>query len=417
MTYPVNRPLRLNGNNLLNALKKFQFNEKLLFILPFCLIAYGFAGGLSNDIYLPAMPAMVSYFETTDSMIQLTLTAWGIGLGTVQLILGPWSDHYGRRPALIYGGLIFVVGSLLCAVATDPIFLLIARFIQGVGTCSIFTLVITVIKEVFPLEQRVKWLVYNNMIRSLAPLVGPVVGAYLVTFYSWRANFVLIFAIGAAMIFCLSASLPETKPREAGVPFSFKKILANYKAAVKHATLMHHIMASGTLFGGLIVYLTSGAFILIERVGLTPVQFGYSQVAISGAYLLGAFFVKKGYQKLGAHKVIVYGISASVLGAALMVLANIAFENVYTVLIPLALYSFGFGMASTPLAERALAQEGVQTGMIAGMIGFSVTLGSSLGSFIMSMVADTALITGTVMFAFALTARLVYLNFHIRHAS
>ena len=87
-----------------------RFNEKLLFLLPICLIIYGFTGGLSNDIYLPAMPGMVSYFNTTESMVQLTLTAWGIGVGVFQLFLGPWSDHYGRRPALILGGIILGVG-------------------------------------------------------------------------------------------------------------------------------------------------------------------------------------------------------------------------------------------------------------------------------------------------------------------
>lgn len=385
-----------------------KLSEKLLVILPFCLIVYGFTGGLSNDIYLPAMPKMVDYLSTNNSMIQLTLTSWGLGVGVFQLFMGPWSDHYGRRPALILGGFIFLIGSIGCAMAPNAWTLLIARFVQGMGTCSMFMITLTAIKEVFTEEKRVKWLVYYNMMRSLAPLIGPVLGAYILLAYSWRGVFVFIAGFAALGLIGLLIALPETNPRDHNNSFNVREILANYKTSFKDKYLMRYLSTSALIFSGLMVYLTTGAFIMIERIGMSEQAFAYSQAAISGAYILGAACVQRGYKLFGAHKVIMTGIVSCLLGATALMLITFWHEGIYTVLLPIALYSFGFGMCSAPLTERTLAHEGVKAGLVAGLIGFSITVGSTISTFLASIMPDAASVTGLLMLAFAATAMVIY---------
>lgn len=381
----------------------------MLLLLPICLIIYGFTGGLSNDIYLPAMPAMVSYFATTESMVQLTLTSWGLGVGMFQLFLGPWSDHYGRRPALIMGGIIFLIGSLACAVSPTIEFLLIARFIQGIGTCSMFIITITAIRELFVQEARVKWLVYYNMMRSLAPLIGPLAGSYLLLFFSWRASFWLIFVLAAIAMTGLIAIMPETNPRQPNAPgLSIKTLMKDYSVAIRNVFLMRYLIANVAIFGGMMVYLTSGPFILIERLGVSVQGYGYSQAAVSGAYILGAACIHRGYQFWGAERVAQLGLGCAAAGALSLGILSFWDENLYTVLCPIALYSFGFGLSSTPLIERALSHEGIKAGLIAGLIGFNITLSSSLGTVLASFFPSTGLVTGILMSGFAVVALLVY---------
>lgn len=388
-----------------------RLSEKLLTLLPLCLIVYGFTAGLSNDIYLPAMPSMTDYFGTDDTMIQLTLAAWGVGVGALQLFMGPWSDHYGRRPALIYGGIIFLIGTIACALSPNVYLLLLARFIQGIGTCSIFMITMIAIKEVFTEQQRVKWLVYFNMMRSMAPLIGPVLGAYILLVYSWRGIFMAIALIGLVGLSGLLITLPETNPGRKDRSFSLQSVLKEYGEAIRNTYLMRHLMASALIFGGMMVYITAGAFIMIDRIGLSEQAFSYSQVVFSAAYVLGASCVQPGYRLLGAHRIIQVGIGACVLASLGMMLC-FWHENLYTVLVPVAVYGLGFGLCSTPLTERALAHEGAKTGLIAGLIGFTVSVGALAGTSITSFVPATGFYTGLVMLVFAVFAAIIYSRAH-----
>lgn len=384
-----------------------MYDKRFLAMLPIFLIAYGFTGGLSNDIYLPAMPSMVDYFGTTDSMIQLTLTSWGFGLGLFQLFMGPWSDHHGRRPALIIGGIIFLIGTLGCALAYNPEMLLAGRFIQGIGTCSMFMLTVTALKEVFDAEERVKWMVYYNMTRSLAPLVGPVLGAYLLLWLNWQASFYFIFALGFFALIGMLLSLPETCHKANNGVFSWTDVMQSYKLAVRDWTLMRHVLTNAAIFGGMMVYLTCGAFILIERLGMSAQSFAYTQVVISVFYIAGAACVKRGYAAWGAHKVIAVGTGIALLGALTMML-NGWMETIPMVLGATAIYSFGFGFSSTPTFERALSHDVFKAGLVSALLGFSITVSSSLASFISSLVPVSGFSCGLIMAGFALVGCLVY---------
>jgi Bcr/CflA subfamily drug resistance transporter len=353
------------------------------------------------------MPTMVDYFGTSNSMIQLTLTSWGFGLGMFQLFMGPWSDHHGRRPALIIGGIIFLVGTLGCALAMNPEILLIGRFVQGVGTCSMFMLTITAMKEVFDAEERVKWLVSYNMVRSLAPLIGPVLGSYLLLWLNWQASFYFIFALGLFALIGMLLSLPETCHKADNGTFTWAAVMRSYGLAIKDWTLMRHVLTNSAIFGGMMVYLTCGAFILIERLGMSAQGFAYTQVVISFFYIAGAACVKRGYAKWGAHKVILLGTGIAFAGTVAMIATN-WLETIPTVLGAMAIYSFGFGMSSTPTFERALSHDVFKAGLVGALLGFSITVASSLGSFISSLVPISSLSCGLVMAGFAFVGCWIY---------
>jgi Bcr/CflA subfamily drug resistance transporter len=380
-------------------------------VLAWMLILYGLLAGLSNDIYLPGMPMMVEYFDTSEGMIQLTLTAWVVGVASLQVFMGPWSDHYGRRPTFIIGGLLFLIGSLLCAYAPNVALLLAGRVLQGIGVCSIMVITFAAMKEVFDVENRLKWLVYYNMTKSLAPLLGPVIGGYVLLFFSWRANFVLIFILGVLSYIALLRLLPETKP---SVPvgekreFNLSSIAQQYGLALRDKALMRFLMTYFGIFAGIMVYLTAGAFILIERLGLSEQMFAYTQVAVSGAYILGAYFTKYMHNRLGLNRIIMLGIFAVLLGTASMALFNLWQENVWFVIMPVAVFSLGFGMSSAPLNDKVLAHEHFAGGILGGMIGLTMSVSGLLGTLAASVTPTNASVTGALMLVFALFSLWAY---------
>lgn len=382
-----------------------QTNLRYLYLLPWMLIVYGFLAGLSNDIYLPGMPLMVDYFDTTEQMVQLTLTAWVVGVGSLQIFMGPWSDHYGRRPTLVWGGVAFLLGTLLCAIAPNIILLLAGRVLQGIGVCSMMVITFAAMKEVFDVENRMKWLVYYNMARSLAPLIGPVVGAYVLLFFSWRANFTLIFILGVVSFACLLWLLPETKPRVTGPEageFNLKTIARDYGRALRDKALMRYLFTFGGIFAGIMVYLTAGAFILIERLGLSEQMFGYTQFAISGAYIVGAYFTKQMHNRLGVNRIIMLGIFCVLAATAAMMLLNYWQETIWFVILPVAVFSLGFGMTSAPLNDKVLAHEHFAGGILGGLIGLTMSISGFFATLIVSFSPDSAATTGLIMFCFAL---------------
>ncbi len=369
------------------------------------LISYGFLAGLSNDIYLPGMPIMVDYFDTTDQMVQLTLTAWVVGIGSLQIFMGPWSDYYGRRPTLIWGGGAFLLGTFVCAIAPNIYVLLLGRVLQGFGVCSIMVITFAAMKEVFDVENRMKWLVYYNMTRSLAPLIGPVIGGYVLLFFTWRANFMLIFIAGVISFLALLWLLPETKPRERAPdtkPFNLKLIVDSYKLALRDRALIRYLLTYGGIFAGIMVYLTAGAFILIERLGVSEQMFGYYQFAISGAYIVGAFFTKKMHNKLGVNKIIMMSIGFVIAATASMMLLNLWQETIWFVVLPVAVFSLGFGMSSAPLNDKVLAHEHFAGGILGGLIGLSMSISGFFATIIVSFTPDTAFTTGLIMLGFGL---------------
>ncbi len=389
-----------------------QTNLRYTILLPWALILYGFLAGLSNDIYLPGMPMMVDYFNTTEQDVQLSLTAWVIGVGCLQLFMGPWSDHYGRRPTLIWGGSLFILGSLFCALAPSIYLLWLARVMQGIGVCSIMVVTFSAMKEVFTAESRMKWLVYYNMTRSLAPLIGPILGGYVLLFFSWRANFLLIFLLGVISFVCLLLLLPETHGADKNTadrePFNLKSIAHQYGIALRDRALMRYLMTYGGIFAGIMVYLTTGAFILIDNLGVSEQMFGYTQFAVSGAYILGAYFVKQMHKSLGEHKIIMIGLYCVLLATFSMTVLNYWQESILFVVLPVALFSVGFGMASSPLNDKVLAHEHFPGGILAGLIGLTMSISGFLGSFIASFVSDSGFITGLLMLCFGLFSYWAY---------
>ena len=171
--------------------------RKIFIYCPLFIIIYNLAGNLSNDIYLPTLPVLIGDFGTTNFLVQFTMTIWFIGVALPQMYFGLIADKFGCRALILWGGLIFLSGTLLCIISSHIYLLLLGRFFQGVGVSSLNIATFATVRSHYYEEKiSVKFMSLINITGSLAPLIGPVIGGYLYIIFGWRSTFVFVLILG-----------------------------------------------------------------------------------------------------------------------------------------------------------------------------------------------------------------------------
>lgn len=377
-----------------NFIRLPEKSVRNLFWVPIFLFLYSFTGNVSNDIYMPSMPILVHVFNTNDHWVQLTLAMWFLGAAAPQLLMGPVADRYGRRALLFWGGLVFLLSTLVCAVSAHIGWLIVARFFQGVGVCSLTIISFVVIHELFTGHHCVRLLSLLNVCNSVAPLLGPLLGGYIFLLLGWRANFFIVFCLAFIGLMGLWRYLPESK-----VPLDYqalapKVLVSNYLALLKNRLFMTHLIGYGLFFSGMIAYLSGAPFIIINQLKVAAQHFGLTQLAVFGAFMLTSLLVGKLVQRYGTYKLIWLGAIIIVLSSVAMVWSSLIFPNsLYGFVGSMMGYAAGFGLAGSPLAKETLSANPHAGGFAAAMLGFSMTGFSSLASVIVSAIYNQTIIS------------------------
>ncbi|WP_315957757.1 MFS transporter [Coxiella burnetii] len=193
-------------------------------------------GQFAMALYLPALPALTTYFHTFPGVIQLSLTLFLIAFGFSQLFYGSLSDCYGRKPLLLIGLVIVMIGFLIAVFARHLSLLLIARVVQGLGAGSVSVLARAVIRDRFEGKKLVQALSLLIMAASLAPMIAPFIGGHIQHRLGWHSIFIFLFFHSGLILLGIFFLLPETKKTES-VPFKMGALLNNYKLLLRHPYL------------------------------------------------------------------------------------------------------------------------------------------------------------------------------------
>jgi DHA1 family bicyclomycin/chloramphenicol resistance-like MFS transporter len=167
---------------------------------------------LSTDLYLASLPGMALDFGVSPAAVQQTLSLFVFGFGTAQLISGPLSDRYGRRPVLIGGLALYLVSGLACALAPSLGWLIAARFVQAIGCCTAVVVARAIIRDAYSPAEGARVMARALSLLALAPILGPILGGYLQVAFGWRAAFVTLALSGLAMWVASLRHLTESNP-------------------------------------------------------------------------------------------------------------------------------------------------------------------------------------------------------------
>lgn len=243
---------------------------------------------LTIDLYLPGMPLMARDLQATPGTVQLSVTVFVVGLALGQLVVGPLSDSYGRRPLLLAGLVAYVAGSLACLAAPSIGWLVAARVVQSLGAAAATVLARSVARDHLDGSDLTRFVSALMLVNGVATVLGPLVGAQLLAVAPWRAVFVVLTAVGALLLLAVARALPESLPparRRSAAPAATARAFA---ALLRDGAYVRPVLASSLMFASMFAYIAGSSFVLQEAYGLTAQQFGlFFAVNAAGIVALG----------------------------------------------------------------------------------------------------------------------------------
>ncbi len=242
------------------------------FLILYLVLLSAF-GSFVNDMYLPTLPEMVRYFHTSRPTVQLGLTFGMIGLGLGEIILGPLSDRFGRKPVLIVSLIIFCIGAL-CSVWSKTIHVFLWwRLVQGVGASGGYFLARTIPADLYKGRALAKVMALVGAINGFAPASAPVIGGLVARSIGWQGIFWILFGF-SALLLILSAAFKESLPKSRRVTGRFGAAFHNYVILSRNRHFVTHVLLKGASLGVLFAYISSAPFIIQTHYGYSQLQFG-----------------------------------------------------------------------------------------------------------------------------------------------
>ena len=244
---------------------------------------------LPSDLYLPALHAIRTALGATDAQAQLTLSAFAIGFGTAQLALGPLSDRFGRRPVLLAGLALFMIGSIASMLAPSIEWLVAARLLQGVGACSGPVIGRAIVRDVYDPLRGARAIAHIMMLVVLVPMFAPLLGGYLTVWFDWRANFALMLVYGLALWVATWTVLAESNRNREATATQFLQLARNARTIWTNRTFFSYAVCFTITYAGLFFFLSACAFVLIEVLDVRPQDFGLWFIIPVAGNFVGSF--------------------------------------------------------------------------------------------------------------------------------
>ncbi len=375
-------------------------------IFPFLLVLFEIATYLSSDMYLPALPEVIHSFVITHSQAQWTLTAWFLGSISVQLLLGPLTDAYGRKTVLCWGGVFFIVATLSCALAPRYSVLLMARFFQGMGICFMAVPGYAAIHESYEQREAIKIIALMGSFAVLAPALGPLLGSLILLELSWRWIFGFLVGWSLISVSFLFLWMPETLAPPQRSPLRWLQALRIYWDIVLNKRFMKLMLVNGLIFCGFICWIVMGPFLVMYWFKQSALSFGSYQALIFASLIFGNYCLKKQVDRKDPRKLIRFGLALCLAATSFAVIFYYVEPSTsWGIILSYVVYAFGSAFTFSPL--NRLAIEASEQGMGARMAVFSMLMsGFATLSSVMGLVfyQGTALsfawiILGTVALA------------------
>lgn len=326
-------------------------------------------GPLSMDLYLPGLPELARDLDASASAAQLTITACMLGLGAGQLVVGPVSDAIGRRRPLLAGLALYVLASVLCAVAPSIWMLLGLRFVQGLAGSAGIVIARAMVRDLAVGTEAARLYAHLMLVTGLAPMLGPLVGGQLLHITDWRGSFIALALLGLTMLVLVSTRVPETlvaRHRHVGGAATSRRAIGDL---LRDRRFMAFAVCVGLSFATLTAYLGGAAFLLEDIHGLSPQTFG-AIVAFNAAGMVAASQVSaRLVRRYGPARLLGVGLGIGALAGLVFLGAIIGHAGLAVLLVCLFFVLVSRGLITPNAQALAMAEHPRAAGTAAGIIG------------------------------------------------
>ena len=339
-------------------------NSKLFLVLLLGVLSA--FGPFVVDLYLPSLPQLASFFETSASMTQLTLTTAMIGLAVGQLLLGPLSDKFGRKIPLIISLVIYIISTVLIVYAPNIEAMIVLRVIQGLSSAGSVVISRAIATDLYRGREMTRFFGLLMTINGIAPIISPILGSLLLEYISWKGVFVFLALIGVIVLF-FCFRLKESLSAENRLQGSIFATFSTFGVIIKNRLFMSYVGIESFLLGAMFAYIAASPFILQSFYGLSAFIFSLCFGANGAALVIGANIGGK----LPNRQALAIGVLAFVV-AALYTIAVLIIQP-YWLFVEIGFFAMLLLMGITFPAISTLAMESERqyAGSASALLGFA----------------------------------------------
>ncbi|MEY2689465.1 MAG: hypothetical protein RL375_3664 [Pseudomonadota bacterium] len=359
---------------------------------------------LTTDLYLPALPLLTRELGATVTAAQLTMSALLLAFGLGQLVWGPLSDRFGRRPVLLTGLSAYVVVTLAASQAGSIELLIALRMLQGLAMAAAVVVARAMVRDLYEPAQGAQVMARGLSGLGMIAIASPIVGGIVTALFGWRAAFLTVASGGAAALALVVWRLPETlAPERRRVAGGLRGMSSGWGEVLRHPGFRAWALLTCCSYGGLFVFLAGSSFVYIGVLGLGPLAYGAVAATCSTSYLAGTLYCRRRLARLGVAGSVQQAAWLTALAAvAFAVPALLGVQTLAAVWLPQLIYQFAHGThmpcsqvgAVAPFPHRAGVASAL-SGCASALVAFVIGLG--LGHFLDH--STRALAWGVALFA------------------
>ncbi len=344
---------------------------------------------LSTDLYLVSMPGLTQRFAASTATVQLTLSVFAMGFGAMQLVAGPLADRFGRRPVVLAGIALYFGASVACALAPTIEALIVARFVQAVGCCSVVVSARAIVRDVYGPLDGARAMAQALTVLALGPILGPILGAILEVRFGHQAAFVALAAFAGVLLVAAAWRLPETTPHRDPTATRPGHLVANYAHVLHSREFAAFAMLGIASYAGLFAFLAGSSFVLIRVLAVPTAWFGAVFAAVIVGYLAGTLACPRLLARGGLRLAVTTGaVLAATGGVSMLVLALADVRHAAAVVIPQFVYMASHGINFPCAMAGTVAPFPRHAGAAASMFGFLVMAVATLVGLAVGAVPD-----------------------------
>lgn len=333
------------------------------------LAAIAAAGPVALNIYLPALPAVQQAFDASVSDVQLTLSVALLAFAAALLFYGPASDRFGRRPVLLVGIGLFLLGTLLCLVAPNLELLIIGRAIQSTGMAAGFIISRAIVADLYPTEKMARMIAYLTMVMVVGPTVAPFIGGLLVAHHGWHSLFVALLGAGALIFWLAYGMIPETRAPRETVP-TIGDLLRAAGSLLRRPAFVGYAFQGSAVFAVFIVFISITPYVMVRGLGRPPTEYGLYYLLIAVGYFLGNLGVTHLHRR-GTRTLMAAGVSLSAISALVTLGLHVAgFNHPLAIFLPMFTLSIGQGLTLPNVTANAISLAPDHGGTAASLLSF-----------------------------------------------
>lgn len=313
---------------------------------PYLLIFSAMSAAMEIELSLPSFPDIARAFNVTEEVIEGTISLNFLGFCISALFYGPLSDRFGRRPILLAGTVLYLIGSICCACASSIEMILAARLIQGLGAAGSFVIVFTMISDAFSEKEATHWIGMLNALLTATMAFSPILGGYLNACFGWTSCYTVIAGMAILQLILLCLYLPETRQ---GKPVEVKEIVRDYCELTRSFRFMQSSFIPTLISGGYMAFVSVIPFLYRDELGMPLNEFSWHQAAMIGSFSLVSYFANRIANYFGPIRTALVGSFLSVVSTSVL-FAFACFETIPPVWVISPLMCIFAGSCAIPFA-------------------------------------------------------------------